>query len=138
MGNQRKSKYRPYAMRTLTLVILLTVACVVRADQDDTDDGNKALCRIECAKTNPDEADKLIDILCNCATFGVTSSMSDGATTTPGASPTTTVTLPTTTAAPSPAPFKHTTQGDICDYLCSVGMGGDACLCSNPALPGRK
>jgi len=25
----------------------------------------------------------------------------------------------------------------LCDYLCSIGEGGDACLCSQPSLPGK-
>ncbi|XP_046573362.1 uncharacterized protein LOC124281370 [Haliotis rubra] len=36
-----------------------------------------------------------------------------------------------TTPAPS-------TTTDICDYLCSIQLGGDACHCSIPGLPGRK
>ncbi|XP_071103148.1 uncharacterized protein [Haliotis cracherodii] len=35
----------------------------------------------------------------------------------------------------TPAPVTTT---DICDYLCSIQLGGDACHCSIPGLPGRK
>ncbi|KAH9505415.1 hypothetical protein Btru_057199 [Bulinus truncatus] len=31
----------------------------------------------------------------------------------------------------------RTTTEDICDLLCSVQLGGDACLCSHPSLPGK-
>ncbi|CAL1547144.1 unnamed protein product [Lymnaea stagnalis] len=40
-------------------------------------------------------------------------------------------------------PFAATTQKpppsttDICDLLCSIQIGGDACLCGNPSLPGK-
>ncbi|XP_076437263.1 uncharacterized protein LOC143276563 [Babylonia areolata] len=30
------------------------------------------------------------------------------------------------------------TTTDICDYLCSIQLGGQACECSRPSLPGRK
>jgi len=26
----------------------------------------------------------------------------------------------------------------LCDYLCSIQMGGDACRCRNPSLPGKR
>merc|ERR1712200_146910 len=146
----KEKKVSQVAMRGARAALFLAALVVVALaddDQDDTDTDNQALCRIECAKTNPDEADKLIDILCNCAVIGSTASMSDGATrrtifprrtqtttAVPTQAPTTTTPIPTTTnaAAPSAAAFKITTTADICDYLCSVGLGGDACLCSKP------
>jgi len=27
---------------------------------------------------------------------------------------------------------------NLCDYLCSIQMGGDACRCRNPSLPGKR
>ncbi|XP_059166051.1 uncharacterized protein LOC131948459 [Physella acuta] len=31
---------------------------------------------------------------------------------------------------------KPTTTTDICDFLCDIQLGGEACLCSHPSLPG--
>ena len=39
-----------------------------------------------------------------------------------------------TTSTPAPTE----SVDDLCDYLCSIGQGGDACQCSNPALPGKR
>ncbi|KAL3837233.1 hypothetical protein ACJMK2_022601 [Sinanodonta woodiana] len=35
-------------------------------------------------------------------------------------------------------PILSTTTEDVCAYLCSIQMGGDACGCSKPILGGRK
>ncbi|XP_052672931.1 uncharacterized protein LOC128155322 [Crassostrea angulata] len=42
---------------------------------------------------------------------------------------------PTTTSTITPAP--KTTQ-ELCDILCAMQQGGDACHCLKPGLPGRK
>ncbi|KAK6971113.1 pheromone precursor [Biomphalaria glabrata] len=48
-------------------------------------------------------------------------------------------TLPTDDARVQPFAntSPKTTTEDICDLLCSVQMGGEACQCSHPNLPGR-
>ncbi|KAK7092337.1 hypothetical protein V1264_008093 [Littorina saxatilis] len=37
-----------------------------------------------------------------------------------------------TTATPAPS------TTDVCGYLCAIQLGGSACECSRPSLPGRK
>ncbi|XP_061183150.1 uncharacterized protein LOC133191413 [Saccostrea echinata] len=44
-------------------------------------------------------------------------------------------TTPTITTTPTPA-LRTTT--DLCDFLCAIQQGGDACHCLKPGLPGRK
>ncbi|KAH3699544.1 hypothetical protein DPMN_074502 [Dreissena polymorpha] len=38
-----------------------------------------------------------------------------------------------------PLPDQHSSHTlSMCDYLCSIQMGGAACVCSAPIVPGRK
>ncbi|XP_078332898.1 uncharacterized protein LOC111100839 [Crassostrea virginica] len=43
---------------------------------------------------------------------------------------------PTTTTT-TPTPLVKTTE-DLCNILCAMQQGGDACHCLKPGLPGRK
>ncbi|NP_001191460.1 putative pheromone isoform X1 [Aplysia californica] len=120
----------------VTLFLLLVVVALTpgsRADDGDGDDSNShgILCRSACdvAQDKTGEATQLIKYMCRCLGWEKFSTTAFPTTITPRR------VKPVTTDLPSSPPEATT---NICDYLCSVQLGGDACQCSNPSLPGKK
>jgi len=109
----------------------------VRVDRDVPDD-NAKLCNDVCGPNSSwsgDGAD-VIMYMCRCEGWGEMIEPTNSSyanqrvpTTTTTTSTIVTTTRPTTT---TPKPTK-----DICRTLCALQLGGNACRCSNPSLPGR-
>ncbi|RUS79062.1 hypothetical protein EGW08_013167 [Elysia chlorotica] len=125
-------------MRIPTCVLLSCLACL---GLDVAQGADIVLCQQACG-TPPEktsESTLLLQHLCGCIKDATSDPFAFLDKTTP--TDATTSPPPTTTKAPT-LRYKITTTTaepvtSICDYLCAHQMGGDACRCSNPSLPGK-
>jgi len=94
-------------------VLMVTLALLVSRSHSVSKDMCSTVCNVDQYHTG--EGTQLLKYMCHCQEMW----------------------SKTTTDSSAEGTMKVKRDPNLCKYLCSIQMGGDACNCSNPSLPGK-